>query len=201
MCHTVLLEVNPNTVARVIEDMKRDGYVQARRGKGIFVAPNPPAHPAPTLREAFLKDVVIRAAALGMTADDLAVGVLSVTRVRPAPLRQPPKILLVECSREALEFFATQLEASLPIHVDKVLPADLPAAVPRRKGAGRWVAAVTSFFHLPAVERVVGGRGVPVIPLLNFRGHHTHLWAPACLTPQLSTSERAVARRCDRTTV
>ena len=160
------LEVNPNTVARVIEDLKRDGYVEARRGKGVFVASNAPARPSPTLREAFLKEVVIRAAALGMTADDLAVGVLSLTRARPAPLRQTVQILLVEGSSEALDFFANQLEAHLPVQVDKVLPGNLPAAVRRRKRANPWAAAVTSFFHLPEVERLVGDWGVPIIPLL-----------------------------------
>ena len=49
---------------RVIEDLTQRGYVEARRGKGVFVVPTPPAHPSPTLREGFLKDVVIRAAAL-----------------------------------------------------------------------------------------------------------------------------------------
>ena len=44
------LGINPNTVARVIEDLKRDGYVQVRRGKGVFVASDPPARPAPNLR-------------------------------------------------------------------------------------------------------------------------------------------------------
>jgi len=161
-----ILEVNPNTVARVIEDLKRDGYVRVRRGKGAFVAPDPPARPSPALREALLKEVVIRAAALGMTADDLAVGVLSLTRVRPAPMRQTPRVLLVECSSEALDFFANQLEAHLPIQVDKVLTKDLPAAVRRRKGANPWAAAITSFFHLPEVERLAGDRGVPIIPLL-----------------------------------
>jgi GntR family transcriptional regulator len=161
-----ILEVNPNTIARVIEDLKRDGYVQARRGKGVFVASNAPARPAPTLREAFLKETVIRAAALGMTADDLAVGVLSLTKARPTPLRQTVQILLVEGSSEALDFFANQLEAHLPVQVDKVLPGDLPAAVRRRKRANPWAAAVTSFFHLPEVERLVGGWGVPIIPLL-----------------------------------
>jgi DNA-binding transcriptional regulator YhcF (GntR family) len=160
------LEVNPNTVARVIEDLKRDGYVQARRGKGVFVASDPPARPSPTLRDAFLEEVVIRAAALGMTADDLAVGVLSLARVRPAPLRQMAQVLLVECSTEALDFFANQLEAHLPVQVDKVLPEELPAAVRKRKRGGPWAAAVTSFFHLPEVERLVGGWGVPIIPLL-----------------------------------
>lgn len=161
-----LLGINPNTVARVIEDLKRDGYVQARRGKGMFVAHDPPTRPSPTLREAFLKEVVIQAAALGMTADDLAVGVLSLARVRPAPLREAVKVLLVECSNSALDFFAKELEARLPIQIDKVLPGELAAAVRRRKGADPWAAAVTSFFHLPEVERLLGGRGIPIIPLL-----------------------------------
>jgi len=81
------LGVNPNTVARVIDDLKRRGYVEARRGKGVFVAPAPPARPSPHLREAFLQETVIRAAALGMTADDLSVGVLSLAGVRPAAIR------------------------------------------------------------------------------------------------------------------
>jgi DNA-binding transcriptional regulator YhcF (GntR family) len=54
------LSINPNTVARVIEDLKRAGYVEARRGKGVFVAPAAAARPSPTLREGFLRDVVIR---------------------------------------------------------------------------------------------------------------------------------------------
>ena len=39
------LGINPNTVTRAIEDLKRSGYVETRRGKGMFVAPAPPAHP------------------------------------------------------------------------------------------------------------------------------------------------------------
>src|SRR4030095_9964689 len=80
------LGVNPNTVARVIDDLKRRGYVESRRGKGVFVAPAPPARPSPHLREAFLQEMVMRAAALGMTADDLSVGVLSLAGVRAAPI-------------------------------------------------------------------------------------------------------------------
>src|SRR5881397_3642582 len=159
------LGVNPNTVARVIEDLKRSGYVEARRGKGMFVAPAPPARPSPHLREGFLQDTVIRAAALGMTADDLAVAVLSVASVRPAAVQGTVEVLLVECSPPELDFFAGQLEAHLPVRVDKVLLGDL-ATVARQKHAGRWRAAVTSFCHLPEVERLLSGRGVPVIALL-----------------------------------
>jgi DNA-binding transcriptional regulator YhcF (GntR family) len=58
------LGINPNTVARAIEDLKRSGYVEARRGKGVFVASESPPRPSLTHREGFLTDTVIRAAAL-----------------------------------------------------------------------------------------------------------------------------------------
>ena len=160
------LGINPNTVARTIEDLKRGGHVEARRGKGVFVAQAPPARPSPHLREAFIRDVVIRAAALGMTADDLAVGVLSLAGVRPAAVQGTFEILVVECEPAELAFFARQLEAHLPVSVEEVLLGDLATTVQRRKRGGRWGVAVTSFAHLPEVERLLNGRGVPVIALL-----------------------------------
>jgi GntR family transcriptional regulator len=160
------LAINPNTVARVIDDLKRSGYVEARRGKGVFVAAAPPARPSPSLRERFLQDMVIRAAALGMSADEVAVGVLSVAGVRPVAVRGTVEVLLVECSPPELDFFARQLEAHLPVRVDKVLLGELAAVARRQKQAGRWRVAVTSFCHLPEVERRLRGRGVPVTALL-----------------------------------
>src|SRR5438093_4917539 len=160
------LGVNPNTIARVIDDLKRSGYVEARRGKGVFVAPAPPARPSPHLREGFLQDTVIRAAALGMTADDWSVGVLSLAGIRPTAVQGAVEVLLVECSPPELDFFARQLEAHLPVRVDKVLLADLPGVTRRQKQAGHWRAAVTSFCHLPQVEQLLKGKGVPVIALL-----------------------------------
>jgi GntR family transcriptional regulator len=160
------LGINPNTVARVIEDLKRSGYVRVRRGSGVFVAPDLPDRPASHLRPAFLKDVVIRAAALGMTADDVAVGVSSLVGVAPAAVKGAVEILLVECTPQELEFFASELEAQLPVRVHKVRLADLVTTVGRRKPSRRWGAAVTSFFHLPEVERLLGGTDVPVIALL-----------------------------------
>src|SRR2546429_8772513 len=44
------LAINPNTIARVIEDLKRSGYVEARRGEGGVGAPAPPAPPLPQRR-------------------------------------------------------------------------------------------------------------------------------------------------------
>ncbi len=161
-----VLAINTNTVARVIEDLKQSGYVEARRGAGVFVASAPPARPSSHLRQGFLRDTVIRAAALGMTADEVAVGVLSVAGVRPAAVQGAVDVLLVECSPPELDFLAGQLEAHLSVRVDRVLLGELAAVTRRQKQDGRWRAAVTSFCHLPAVERLLSGRGVPVIALL-----------------------------------
>ncbi len=160
------LGINPNTVARAIEDLKRSGYVEARRGKGVFVASPPSARPSPALREAFLKDTVVRAAALGMTPDDLAAGVLSLAGVGLAALRGAAEVLLIECSAPELDFFGRELQAHLPVQVAKVLLKNLPGTVRRLPRAGHWAAAVTSFGHLPEVERRLDGLGVPVLALL-----------------------------------
>ena len=160
------LGINPNTVARAIEDLKQSGYVEARRGRRVFVASTLPTRTSPTLRGDFLKDTVIRAAALGMTPHDVTMGVLSVAGVRLAARRGAAEILLVECSPAELDFFAQELEAQLPVRVDKVLLSELADAVRRRKSADDWRAAVTSFGHLPGVERLLEGRGVPVLALL-----------------------------------
>src|SRR6267142_2461829 len=136
------LGINTNTVARVVEDLKQSGYVEARRGKGMFVTPTPPARPSPHLRQSFLEDTVIRAAALGMTADDLAVGVLSLAGVRPPAVQGTVEVLLVECSPPELDFFARELEAHLPVHVDRVLLGELATLARRAKRAGRWRVAL-----------------------------------------------------------
>jgi DNA-binding transcriptional regulator YhcF (GntR family) len=161
------LGINPNTVARAIEDLKRSGYVEARRGKGVFVASASPPRSSLTHREGFLKDTVIRAAALGMTPDDVAVGVLSLASVGvAAALRGAVEVLLIECSAPELDFFGRELQAHLPVRVAKVLLKDLPTTVRRQARPGHWAAAVTSFGHLPEVERHLDGLGVPVLALL-----------------------------------
>jgi DNA-binding transcriptional regulator YhcF (GntR family) len=159
------LGINPNTVARAIEDLKRSGHVEARRGKGVFVASLLPARPFPTRREDFLRDAVIRAAALEMTPDDVAAGVLTMGGAGLAA-GGGVAVLLVECSPPELDFFARELEAHLPVRVDKVLLNDLATVVRRQTRGARWAAGVTSFGHIPEVERRLDGLGIPVVALL-----------------------------------
>ena len=198
------LGINPNTVARSIEDLKRSGHVEARRGKGVFMAFARTTRPFPSRREAFLKDAVIRAAALEMTPDDVAVGVLSVAAVGLAASRGAVSVLLVECSPAELDFFGRELEAQLPVRVDKMLLSELAAAVRRRKPAGRWGAAVTSFGHLPEVERRLDGLGVPVVALLaevHLETLHRLAQLPAGTRVGVVSAERETAHNLEHSIV
>src|SRR2546427_6136291 len=56
------LGINTNTVARVIEDLKQSGYVEARRGEGAVVAPAPPLPPPPHPPRGVLHGTGMRAA-------------------------------------------------------------------------------------------------------------------------------------------
>jgi DNA-binding transcriptional regulator YhcF (GntR family) len=71
------LDINPNTVTRAIEDLKGErvcgGAAWQEDVRGLDAADTP----SPTLREGLLKGTVIRAAALGVTPDDMTVGVLT----------------------------------------------------------------------------------------------------------------------------
>src|SRR5437867_929981 len=157
------LGINPNTVARAIEDLKRSGHVEARRGKGVFVAPALPARPFPTRREDFLKDAVIRGAALEMTPDDVAVGVLSLAGVGLAAVRGAVAVLLVECSPPELDFVGRELAAHLPVRVDKVVLNDLATAVRRQ---GRDVERLdATACSSPEAERVQG-LVCPAVPVI-----------------------------------
>jgi GntR family transcriptional regulator len=198
------LGINPNTVARAIEDLKRSGHVEARRGKGVFVAPALPAHVFPARREAFLKDAVIRAAVLEMTPDDVAVGVLSVAGAGLAVLRGTVTVLLVECSAPELDFFGRELEAHLPVRVEKVLLKELATTVRRQTAANHWAAAVTSFGHLPEVKRRLGGLGVPVVALLaevHLETLHRLAQLPAGTRVGVVSAERETAHNLEHSIV
>ncbi len=54
---------------------------------------------------------MIWASAMGMTADDVAVGILSLVGVHPAVAKADTEVLLVECSQQEPDLFARELQA------------------------------------------------------------------------------------------
>jgi GntR family transcriptional regulator len=155
------LRVNRNTVARVFSDLEREGYVESRRGSGVYVV-EPPVGAEDRMRQDVLERVMNLAAAHDVPVEDLAHALLARAGVRP---REKTRILFVECTRAELDQFSEELEEQLPVEVEKVLIEDLPEKLSGVEDPP-WRLAVTTFFHIHEVQELVEPRGMEAVALL-----------------------------------
>ena len=155
------LRVNRNTVARVISDLEGEGYVESRRGSGVYVV-RPPVDEEEAKRHEVLERVMDLAAARGIPIEELAYALLARGGVRP---QEKTPILFVECTREELDQFSDELEEQLPVEVESVLLEDLAERVSGEEDLP-WRMAVTTFFHVHEVQDIVELRGIEAVALL-----------------------------------
>ena len=155
------LRVNRNTVARVFTDLEREGYVESRRGSGVYVI-EPPVEAEDIKRQEVLERVMDLAAAQDVPVEDLAYALLARAGARP---REKTPLLFVECTRAELDQFSEELEEQLPVEVEKVLVADLADRISDAEELP-WRLAVTTFFHIHEVQEVVEPHGIEAVALL-----------------------------------
>ncbi|CAA9459876.1 MAG: Predicted transcriptional regulator of N-Acetylglucosamine utilization, GntR family [uncultured Rubrobacteraceae bacterium] len=155
------LRVNRNTVARVISDLEGEGYVESRRGSGVYVV-RPPVDEEEAKRHEVLERVMDLTAARGIPMEELAYALLARGGVRP---QEKTPILFVECTREELDQFSDELEEQLPVEVESVLLEDLAERVSGEQDLP-WRMAVTTFFHVHEVQDIVEPRGIEAVALL-----------------------------------
>lgn len=156
------LRVNRNTVARVVTDLESEGYVESRRGSGVYVVEPPPVSGEGRRRQEVLERVLDLAAAQGVSVEDLAYGLLARAGAKP---REKTRILFVECAMDELGQFSDELEAQLPVEVDRVLLEDLEGKL-SSGGELPWRIAATTFFHVHEVEEMMEPRGIETVALL-----------------------------------
>ncbi len=158
------LRINRNTVARVFTDLEHEGFVESRRGSGVYVL-EPPVD-AVEVKTEVLERVMDLASARGVAVEDLAYALLARAGAGAGvdPAGKTP-VLFVECTPSELNRFSDELEQQLPIEVDRVLLEDLPA---RMSGGGSppWRVAVTTFFHVHEVQDLVEPLGIETVALL-----------------------------------
>jgi len=155
------LRVNRNTVARVISDLEREGFVESRRGSGVYVV-EPPVDEEASRRQDVLERVMDLAAAQGVSVEELGNALLARSGVRP---QEKVPILFVECTGAELDQFSSELEEQLPVEVERVLLEDLPARLSGEEDPP-WRMAVTTFFHVHEVQDLVEPLGIETIALL-----------------------------------
>jgi GntR family transcriptional regulator len=155
------LRVNRNTVARVISDLEREGFVESRRGSGVYVI-QPPVDEEELRRQEVLERVMDLAAAQGVSVEELGNALLARSGVRP---QEKVPILFVECTGAELDQFSAELEEHLPVEVEKVLLEDLAARLAGEEKPP-WRMAVTTFFHVHEVQDLVEPLGMETVALL-----------------------------------
>ena len=155
------LRVNRNTVARVFTDLEREGYVESRRGSGVYVV-EPPVEAEDLKRQEVLERVMALAAARDVPVEDLAYALLARAGARP---QEKTPILFIECTRAELDQFSDELEEQLPVQVERVLIEDLAHRVSGVEDPP-WRLAVTTFFHIHEVQEVVERHGIEAVALL-----------------------------------
>ena len=155
------LRVNRNTVARVISDLEREGYVESRRGSGVYVV-TPPVDEEEAKRHEVLERVMNLAAARGIPVEELGYELLARGGVMP---QAKTPILFVECTEAELVQFSEELEDQLPVEVERVLVEDLAERVSGEEELP-WRMAVTTFFHVHEVQETVEALGIETVALL-----------------------------------
>jgi DNA-binding transcriptional regulator YhcF (GntR family) len=155
------LRVNRNTVARVFTDLEREGYVESRRGSGVYVI-EPPVEAEDLKRQEVLERVMGLAAAQDVPVEDLAYALLARAGARP---QEKVPILFIECTRAELNQFSEELEEQLPVEVERVLIEDLADRVSGMDDPP-WRLAVTTFFHIHEVQELVEPYGIEAVALL-----------------------------------
>ncbi|CAN5647621.1 hypothetical protein BH20ACT12_BH20ACT12_03940 [soil metagenome] len=155
------LRVNRNTVARVFTDLEREGYVESRRGSGVYVV-EPPVEAEDLKRQEVLERVMALAAAQDMPVEDLAYALLARAGARP---QEKTAVLFVECTQAELDQFSDELEDQLPVEVERVLIEDLADKLSGVEDPP-WRLAVTTFFHIHEVQEIVEPHGIEAVALL-----------------------------------
>lgn len=164
------LRINRNTVARALADLYQDGYLESRQGRGIFVVERPPAREGRAARslERLVTDMLDRARRLGFTQEELLATVAAHAPASRGSRSPRARALLIECNHAELSRYRDQLEAELPLSVERVLVEEFEARAPREPGLLKGVRVViTTFFHIHEVKRAMPIGGPPTMALLS----------------------------------
>ena len=158
------LRINRNTVARVIADLEREGFLETRRGSGTYIL-EPPVDAEGMERQRFLERVMRQAAEEGVPVEELGYALLARAG---APVPGRALILFVECNAPELEHYAAALEEQLPVTVERVVLEDLRERLLREDDGAPlpWRLAVTTFYHVHEVEELMEPRGIETVALL-----------------------------------
>ena len=164
------LRINPNTAAKALAELQQDGYLESRPGRGTFVAARPASGGGRMAHgvERLVDETLERARQLGYSAEEFLA--TAAARAPAVGAKQPKRTrgLVVECNREELSRFRDELEAELPLALDRMLVEELTERARRDPAFLReFGVVITTFFHIHEVKTALAAEPVPVVALLT----------------------------------
>ena len=162
------LKVSRNTVSMAFRDLQNEGILICHQGRGTFVAESDEVVRQESRKERLLKiiDIAIEEAiALGFSIGDFT----AISQVRAREKREilsQVNIVLIECNREQVEYFAKELAHSVGVIINPILLGELETSPDRFIDTIRKAdIVITTLFHLQAVRDIVGGVGPEIISI------------------------------------
>jgi DNA-binding transcriptional regulator YhcF (GntR family) len=164
------LRINPNTAAKALAELQQDGYLESRSGRGTFVADRPQRGEGKMARglERLVDETLERARRLGYSAEEFLATAATRAPVAGARKAKRTRALLIECNWPEVSRFREELEAELPLAVDRMLVEDLTERARRDPSFVReYGVVITTFFHIHEVKAALPSEPVPVVALLT----------------------------------
>jgi len=162
------LRINPNTVSRALAHLERDGFVEGQPGRGTFVSDRPTREGrAARSLEHLVVESLTRARRLGFTLDEFLAALASSAPSERAEKASRQRAILVECNDAELARYRDELEAELPLQVDRMLVEDFEAKAARDPAFLKtYRVIITTFFHIHEVKRLMPVDAPPAVALL-----------------------------------
>lgn len=162
------LNVSRNTISMAFRDLEHQGLLVCHQGRGTFVAESDEVVRLESRKERLLRIIDMameEAITLGFSIDDF----MAITHVRAREKRDilsRVNIILIECNREQVDFFAQELAHSVGVIIHPILIGDLESHPEKfREIIRKADIVITTLFHLQTVKDIVGDVGTEIISI------------------------------------
>jgi len=156
---STLLAVSRNTVSQAYRELEQEGILVSLQGKGTFLAKTDASAlnaSRSTRLDLLVEQALGEALVEGFDCAEFIEAAQRVTLQRQRLLSEV-RIVFVECNREQVDYFSTQLGLGSGVRVDALLMDELQAAT---LSAQKFIEAaeivVTTFFHEREVRTAIG---------------------------------------------
>jgi len=165
------LQVNRNTVNLVYAQLREEGLVSGKKGRGTQVLAGPAVETLIRKRQAMrelLSRTMQEAEESGISPDELALAGLAFARLfgKPAAADGKRKLLFVECRGHDHPFYREQVEKEAQAEVSVLFLEEIAGrANVLAEAAGRADAVVTTLNHADEVRGLLEGVNVPLLTI------------------------------------